>query len=162
MKNIYFLLIVSTILVAGCKKKGANTDSMPISKKEMASTIKGNFIQVLPKNPVGEYIEVFINDSTFYTYNKSWGFFDTKNFNYRIEGDNIHFYNRKPGTGDRAKLLTFLPDSFKIDYGFQVVNYYRIKDNKLWQNYNDLSLEEFSSAYEARRVKWMNSKRKKR
>lgn len=162
MKNIFLFLIVFTLIFSGCKKKSANTEHVPISKKEMTSTIKGNFIQVLPQNPVGEYVEVFINDTTFFTYNKNWGFFDTKKFNYRIEGDHLHFYNRKPGTGDKARVLTFLPDSFKIDYGFQTVNYYRIKGEYLWQNYKDLSLEDYSSAYEARRVKWMNSRRKKR
>jgi hypothetical protein len=162
MKNLYLFLIVFALVISSCKKKSTSTENVPISKKEMASTIKGNFVQVLSQNPVGEYVEVFINDTTFYTYNKNWGFFDTQNFNYRIEGDIIHFYNRKPGTGDKAKLLTFLPDSFKIDYGFQIVNYFRIKDDKLWQNYNELSLAEFSSAYEDRRVKWMNSRRKKR
>lgn len=162
MKNaLLSCIILLFVVLTGCKSKTESNTPGVVTKKEAATTIRGNFVQYFSRGPVTEYVEVVVVDSTFLTYNQSWGFFDTKSFRYRIEGDSLIFYNRKPGPGQKARLYTFLPDSFKLDYGYQTITYYRLMEKDLWQTYDDLKQESFMAGYTHRREAWIKKHRKK-
>jgi hypothetical protein len=158
MNKIVYLAVVILAMFA-CKSKNEKSSTEKyyehVSVQEASKSIRGNFVQFHRRANVEDYVEVFIMDSVILTYNKDWGFIDTKNFVYEIEGDSLIFTNRGNESGSRAKLETFLPDSFKLDYGYQQIWYYRLSGDMLWCSYLDLKEEGYQQAYEARREKWI-------